>query len=227
MKARAQATAATTSNPAIQAVCGVNLVLTFDISGSVQSQLPAMKVAGTSFVDALAGMRGMIAVTSLATAATVNRDFTPISDATSIKDTINGLSIPSSNNAMYTNWQAGLTEAQTAAGVNPGNGLGTVVIFITDGDPNRIGSGASADTTAAVNAAIPVANAIKGNGTRVFGLSVGTSQDQHNRVQQISGTTKFPDASFLNAITRRAQTTARSTLNSRRSLRTSVAELSR
>ena len=194
----------TKPNPTITPQCGVNLVLTFDVSWSVTSQLDKMKRAGTAFIDALAGTRGKIAITKFATAGSPVREFTSL-DATGVsnlKNAITGLQIPSNSRDYYTNWLDGLTKSQAAAS-GAGNGLGTVVVFITDGNPNTIDTSKpgefenSGNYNAGAAPAITVANSIKDSGIRVFGISVGDDSGQLQRVQKVSGQKIFADNDFL------------------------------
>ena len=88
-----------------------------------------------------------------------------------------------------TNWESALwftnqpvTEIQ--------NGL---VVFITDGDPTRVGTTTStgADFTTATEAAIPKANDLKALGNRVLAVGVGTdiSPASRERLKKVSGPT--------------------------------------
>ena len=201
-------TPATSPNPTIPPTCGLNMVLTFDVSSSTKDSIGDMKTAGKAFVDALAGTGGQIAINSFALNNYEGISFTGLNQAgvNSLKSTITGLETKTGNFEQYTNWERGLNGAKALVDARPNNGLGTVVVFITDGDPNRTAASATnktgeEDYDASANAAVPSANAIKAVPARVFALKVGgDSNAQIARIQKISGSTQFTgNNSFLNS----------------------------
>jgi hypothetical protein len=171
-----------------------------------------VKNAANAFVEALADTGIQAAVTAFSTTA---RDgVVPYQEVTSdnlstFTNWINNRYRP--NGA--TNWQDGLLQVNrvsTQFGVAPAD----LVVFVTDGDPNRYNEGAgignggpgSGFDQTALNRAVRAANGLKtspispspsGNGSHVFVVGVGPAghpgSDQERRLAAISGTNRFPD----------------------------------
>ena len=77
------------------------------------------------------------------------------------------------------------------------------MVFITDGNPNTIGNGpgnnASPDgSTTAVNPAIAIANGMKTDGTKMFGIAVGGSINL-NPIKAITNETAYNGSNFPTA----------------------------
>ena len=158
------------TNPSLNGACGLNIALVLDDSASIGGNLSTMKTDFITFINnLLPSTPTEFSVTYFNTTATVVQSFT--STLTSVTTAVNG--VPSANN--YTNWQQGLTKAQSTF---PGaQGKPNLIIFASDGLPNRYnspaqGSGSNIDQTA-FNAAVTQANAIKNSGTRIVTLGIG------------------------------------------------------
>ena len=109
-----------------------------------------------------------------ATLATVRLNFT--GNETTITDEIN--EPREQPGGQYTNWQQGLLEDH---GLFPNRDNPDLVIFASDGNPNRIGDPASSvNESEAVAAAVTVANAIKSGGTRILTIGIGSGLDTAN-----------------------------------------------
>jgi len=154
------------TNPTLSQSCGLDIALVLDSSGSISTpELNQMKDAFETFVDTfLPETPTQFSVTDFDDTATMLQGFT--SDTSLINTAIN---TPTSGG--YTNWEQGLLEAQGTFDprLNP-----NLVIFASDGNPNRIGNPTQqVSETEAVNAAMVVANALKNSGTRIIALGIG------------------------------------------------------
>ena len=173
----------TVDNPSLPtSCCGLDIALVIDNSYSIDSsELTQMKNAVKAFVNALSGTPTQFSVTKFATTATVVQGFT--ADTANVISAIDSINVPTS--IVYTNWEDGFVKAQSTFDprTNP-----NLIIFASDGNPNRIGtSGTSAEEPQAVAAAQVVANAIKTSGTRILAIGIGSDLDSAN-LQAISGT---------------------------------------
>ncbi|RIJ69851.1 VWA domain-containing protein [Nakamurella silvestris] len=180
-------------DPPTPAQCGIDVGLVIDLSGSVTKD-PALfeqyRNAASQFVHALAGTPSRVSAYTFATSAGVDAPLPPtaLSTAGGVQAAdvwIAGLT-PSADNA--TNWDLGLRQV-TASGDIP-----DVVLFLTDGDPNRYGDPPVGDGTKLhlpdLEQAIASANGLKAAGSRVVAVGIGGSVDgadgQH-RLSLISG----------------------------------------
>ncbi|SDS81547.1 LPXTG-motif cell wall anchor domain-containing protein/conserved repeat domain-containing protein [Paraoerskovia marina] len=163
------------NNPPATQQCGLDAALLLDVSGSVSGDLPQLKTAASSMVDALVGTPSQLALhtfnnqsPSSATGG-VNaplRNVSTSGDAQAIKNDINGLSANSG-----TNWDQGLWGLVGIADTLD------VVIVITDGNPTFYGPSAEGPGSYTrfreVENSIFSANALKAEGARIITLGVG------------------------------------------------------
>ncbi|HOA18354.1 MAG TPA: VWA domain-containing protein, partial [bacterium] len=169
------------SNPPLSQACGLDIALVIDNSTSISStEMTQIKNAMTAFVNALNGTPTWFSVTKFATTASVSQTFT--GNLTSVKSAINAIPVGGG----FTNWQDGLTKAQST--FDPRSTKPNLIIFASDGNPNRTGpTGTSVDESVAVANAVVVADSIKTGGTRILALGVGADLDTANMIA-ISGT---------------------------------------
>ncbi len=166
------------ANPTLAQACGLDIALVLDVSGSIDSgELTAMKNAFKGFVDALDGTPTQFSVTKFDTTAQVLQSFTSDFALTKTK-------IDSASGGNYTNWQDGLIKARST--YDPRAGKPNLIIFASDGNPNRIGNGANATEAVAVNAAVGEANTAKNSSIRVLALGIGNELSVEN-LKAISG----------------------------------------
>jgi hypothetical protein len=173
--------ASSLDNPAPPTTCGLRFALLFDLSTSVSTpvnNLPALKAAGTDFVDALTGTPSSVAVYTFGTtapASAANGTLEPTSVSTAdgaaiVNARINSLTVPAGS---ATNWDAGVWQIAAEDSFDKYN----VVIVLTDGNPNRYGptgSGTNVNTRFIdVENGIFSANALKNDGTRVAAVGIG------------------------------------------------------
>jgi hypothetical protein len=187
--------ASSLDNPSVPAICGLRYALVFDLSTSVSTpvnNLPALKAAGTDFVDSLTGTPSSVAVYTFGTTApadgsAANATLEPTSVSTAggaatVNSKIGGLTVPA---RAATNWDAGLWQVSAEDLDDAYN----VVIVLTDGNPNRYGqSGAGTNINTRfidVENGIFSANALKNDGTRV--IAVGINNAATDNLAAISG----------------------------------------
>jgi hypothetical protein len=209
-------TVPTAGNAGLKASCGLNVALVLDESSSIASIMNATDAtqrAARAFVAALTGTGSSLMLTSFSVLARRGpfATFTPVTTTTAATfDSwigTNGNSgstqggqagyNPAATGRGGTNWQQGLLYSGTTTGVHP-----PLMVFVTDGDPNRYGnpaqgSGAAA-TPIALNQAVTAANTVKGQGTHIFAVGVGPAATggvdaaSGRRVRAISGNRAFP-----------------------------------
>ena len=162
-------------NPPLGQSCGLDVALVLDSSGSISTtELTQMKDAFESFVSAfLPETPTQFSVTDFDTTASVLQSFTD--------DTVLiNLAINSPTSGGSTNWEDGLLKAQDTLAASRGD-VPNLVVFASDGNPNRLGTaGTSATEAEAVQAAVLVANDIKTAGTRIITLGIGNDLDAAN-----------------------------------------------
>lgn len=177
-----------TPNPSLSQSCGLDIALVIDNSTSIDSdELTQMKNAMTSFTGALNGTPTQFSVTKFGNIANIIRSFT--SSISDVNTAINSITVPVNIN--YTNWQDGLIKAQNT--FDPRTDKPNLVIFASDGNPNRTGtSGTSVNESQAVADAVVVANSLKSSGTRIIALGIGNDLNINN-LKAISGPTVGTD----------------------------------
>ncbi len=173
-------------NPILSQACGLDIALVLDSSGSIDSsELSAMKTAFNAFVDALLpGTPTQFSVTDFDSTAAVLQTFS--GDVTTVKNAIN---TPSSGGS--TNWEDGLIKAQSTL---PNRSNPDLVLFASDGNPNRVDNGSTVSEAQAVAEAVLIANTLKTSGVRIIALGIGDGLDVNN-LKAISGPTVGTDLS--------------------------------
>ncbi len=167
------------TNPPLGQFCGLDIALVLDNSTSISSgELTQMKAAMTAFTSAFNGTPTEFSVSRFATTASVVQSFT--SNITAVNAAING--IPSGGG--YTNWEDGLFKGQSTLTNRPT--YPDLMIFASDGNPNRVDNGTDASESQAVSEAKIIANNIKTAGVRILALGIGDELDTPN-LQTISG----------------------------------------
>ena len=132
------------SNPSLSRACGLDIALVIDNSTSISTtELNQMKSAMTGFTSALSGTPTQFSVTRFATTGSVVQAFT--GNIGNVNSAISGIPVDGG----FTNWQDGLTKAKSTL---PNRSNPDLVIFASDGNPNRTGaSGTSVAESVAVN----------------------------------------------------------------------------
>ena len=200
---------AAVENPPLTNSCGLDIALVLDTSTSIDStELGQMKTAFHGFVDALNPVTPTwFSVTYFSTLGHVNQAFTSsASTANTAIDTV----VAGGN----TNWEDGLLKAQSTFSPEPRAGAANVIVFASDGQPNRVGtSGTSASTAAAVAAAVAQADLIKASGTRIITLGIGIGSGSSGaaniaNMKAISSDDAYYDASSFSTLSSALQTIA-------------------
>jgi hypothetical protein len=170
-------------NPALTSQCGLDLALILDASGSIgETGIANLKLASDAFVDSLADTGSKVSVTSFATSSpgVGGSNLAPVALTSANLTTIKA-SYKDLLSSGMTNWQDGFLKSQASFGGFAPADAPDLAILITDGNPNTINNPnpppdykSSYDASPeAVNAAIAVANQMKGKGVHMFGIAVG------------------------------------------------------
>ena len=173
------------NDPPAVTLCGLNIALVLDQSGSMAgAKQTALKAAALDTINALTGTPSTVAIytfssgtgPSVAKTSTINA-----ASAQPLINFINNLPAPSGS----TNWDQGL--AQVGTGFDQ-------VIFLTDGAPtiSRIGGNGSASRFTEVEQGIFSGNGIKAGGTRVVAVGIGLNGGGDN-LRAVSGPTQNQD----------------------------------
>ena len=165
-------------NPQLAASCGTDIALVIDGSGSIDStEYAQMQAAFVSFVQAfLPETPTQFGLVEFASTAVLRLNFS--GTETTITSEINEARVQPGG--QYTNWQQGLIKAHD---LFPNRDKPDLIIFASDGTPNRIGDpSSSASESVAVAAAVTVANDIKSDGIRIITIGIGDALDTNNLI---------------------------------------------
>ncbi|MBD8021168.1 VWA domain-containing protein [Brevibacterium gallinarum] len=170
-----------------------------DLSNSLtDADVEKSKEAAKGVVDTLTGTPSSVGVQTFATFAPAgNNADIPVTgiaeagNAADVKNRIDGLTRPASNDG-GTNWDRGIAQAQ-------GKGY-DAVFFVTDGKPTAYGTPGEGNNTDRgaqfdqidLDTAITSANGVKGEGTKMVGIAVGSDPTVENIVK-ISGPNENSD----------------------------------
>ncbi len=157
-------------NPSLGQSCGLDVALVIDNSTSISAgELSTMKTAMTAFTSAFSGTPTQFSVTRFATTGAVLQGFT--ANTAAVNTAINSIPVGGG----FTNWEDGLLKAQST--FDPRPTVPNMVIFASDGNPNRVDNGTDVSEAQAVNEAILVANALKQSPTSAHMLALGIGND--------------------------------------------------
>lgn len=186
-------------NPSLPDRCGLNLGIVLDQSNSLtDADVEKSKEAAKGVVDTLTGTPSSVGVQTFATFSPAgdNADIPVTSiaesgNAAGVKDRIDGLTRPARSDG-GTNWDRGIAQAQGKSY--------DAVLFVTDGKPTAYGTPGEGDNTDRgsrfdqidLDTAITSANGVKGEGTKMVGIAVGSEPTIENIVQ-ISGPNENSD----------------------------------
>ena len=156
------------------------------------SERDQVKAAATAFIDGLDNTKSSARILQFSTTSEELQSRVPIqgTDKTKLLDAIDTKYYANGSVAGdFTNWQMPLWQTgQEAPPLEDG-----LVVFVTDGDPNRVGGfdgkpiGAPG-TDASADASIQYANDLKAAGNRVIAVGVGlTGPGSQTRLTKISG----------------------------------------
>lgn len=183
-------------NPPLPDQCGLDVALILDLSGSVGGNLPDLKGAADTFVDALTGTPSRMSLFSFAAlspaaGATANypehRPVSTTADATAFKSLYAGWTVGGG-----TNWDRGIAAPAEASQAYD------LAVIITDGNPTYYadptqGNGSTTRFREIENG-IFSANALKARGTRLLAVGVGAGVSDAGaalNLQSVSGTEEY------------------------------------
>jgi Mg-chelatase subunit ChlD len=157
--------AAPAAGQANGASCGLDVALVVDSSGSIDdAELGLMKDAFGGFVDAfLPQTPTQMAVVEFDRVGRVLQDFT--SDSGALKDALGLL-----ESDRRTNWQDALLVAR---GLFPNRAVPDLIVFASDGRPNKVNGSKVFDRAAGLAAAVVEADAAKAAGARIIAIGIG------------------------------------------------------
>jgi uncharacterized repeat protein (TIGR01451 family) len=193
-------------NPNLPPRCGIDVMLVLDESGSIGSsgQTENVRNATRAFLSALAGTGASVSIVDFSTTAARPVPYTTVTAAT-IASTFEPYLVNNYNPNGWTNWEAAFQKVREA---NTQGTLADLVVFITDGDPTARNTATGQQTgltEGAIEAMTPAAeqaDLVKGQGSHVFALGVGsavTKPTSARRLTAISGFDRYPDADFEEA----------------------------
>ena len=199
----ASSTPAGDGNPDLPAVCGLDVTLILDDSGSISSsEADQVRTAASTFASALDGTPSRVKVDVFSSRAqgvssggslTSNLGNVVFRDPSLYTDPTSGAGDGG------TNWDDGLEVARRSSG-----GPGDLVVFITDGDPtyrnedepdghanagnHSLDGDGNTVSAANLSAAVYEADAIKASGAHMFGIGVGlTDANSEQRLNDVTG----------------------------------------
>lgn len=201
------------TNPDLVKACGIDILVTLDASGSIESSHATddVKNAFRAFTSALKNTGSRIAVSQFSTVATLplGTDYTTVTDQT-IKSKFDPY-INSYKPNGSTNWEDGFRVDRYLL-PRPSQQTPHLVVFITDGDPNKIINSkvtydpgnpstsaneyehkvplnsdevSDASNTDAKNAAVSNSNGMKTVGSHVLVIAVGNGLNSSSSLQRI------------------------------------------
>ncbi|MBT8198159.1 MAG: VWA domain-containing protein, partial [Acidimicrobiia bacterium] len=186
------------TNPNLGRSCGARVIFILDESSSIYAEGATEDVrdAAEAFFTALADTGSELAVIEFAGAARLVIPYTEITNGTGgtldtvFRDYLTNDYFPLG----VTNWQAPLQIAET---LNDGpDGVADLVLIFTDGNPNTNEDGFVGEVPALASA-LPVADAVKAQGSHMFGVGVGGLDLTVENLIAITGPDEWPAASIL------------------------------
>ncbi|WP_105186316.1 VWA domain-containing protein [Micropruina glycogenica] len=184
------------TNPTLPTSCGLDVALLLDLSGSVGSQVTALRGAADTLVNALQGTPSRMSLFSFSGGTPADNASQNYPALTSVATAAQGTAFKARYSTWTagggTNWDVGLAAVANATDVPD------IVIIITDGNPTFYNNPASGpgDFTRLreVENGIFSANAIRSQGARVIALGVGAGVSDSATAQNlaaISGPTAY------------------------------------
>jgi hypothetical protein len=169
--------------------CGVDVALVVDESSSVERSHGTDEVIEgiRQWLGAVADSGVQVALIEFSDAARIEvGEYTLVTPA-SIAGTFNPYLAVGYDPGGTTNWDAALEAVRTLPQPD-------VVLFLTDGAPNRYSGGVG--STASLNAALQESAALKALGTTIFGIGVGDASYYKtvDAIADLSGQAEWPDA---------------------------------
>lgn len=185
-------TATTDANPTLPTdICGLDIAIVMDQSWSLtNNQMSLQKIAFKRMIRAFAGTPTQFSITKFSNNAQVVQEFTD--NTADLVAAING--IANNSPSGESNRDIWLIRAQNR--FDPRAASPDVIIFATDGHPNRFktdnnpskqcDANSSAPCDQAYNHAINAANLAKADGVRVLGIGLGLDTTVQNNLKLVT-----------------------------------------
>jgi uncharacterized protein YegL len=169
-------------NPGFPESCTMDVALVLDASGSINgAELLEMQDAMKLLVGALLTANSEFAVVEFASTASV------IGGWSGEQATVDGWidDVGDDDLGDFTNWHDALVDARSQ--LPNRDGVDDLIIFASDGEPNRVGDPAvEVSEDAAVAAAVAQANLAKADGVHILAIGIGVADETN--LQALSGT---------------------------------------
>jgi hypothetical protein len=176
--ASASPAAAAAGNPPWPRSCPLRVSLVLDLSGSMQPVVGPLRKASKNLVDSLRGSSSEVTVIGFASDAWTIAAAADVKNDTSrqaLKRELGDLDVV--NGA--TNWQQALRAAEAARA--------QLVVMVTDGYPNAIGSPPVQNDSGSLEPAGAVADRMRENGTRIVVIAMAQGAVAPTNLARISG----------------------------------------
>ena len=186
-------------NPNLAPVCGIDVMLVLDESGSIGNNAQNVRDAARAFLDALSGTGSSVSIVDFSTTARQQVPYTTVT-----QDSITKVFVPYLKNGYapngWTNWEAAFQVVKQANATRGGT-KADMVFFITDGDPTAHNTatgtvtGLTEGDATALRRAAAEADLVKAQGSHVLAMGVGaavTQDDSARRLTAISGFDRYP-----------------------------------
>jgi uncharacterized repeat protein (TIGR01451 family) len=186
-------------NPNLEPVCGIDVMLVLDESGSIGANAQKVRDAARAFLDALAGTGSSVSIVDFSTTARQQVPYTTVT-----QDSIAQVFAPYLKNGYvpngWTNWEAAF-QVVKQANATPGGPTADTVFFITDGDPTAHNTptgtvtGLTEGDATALRRAAAEADLVKAQGSHVLAMGVGaavTRETSARRLTAVSGFDRYP-----------------------------------
>jgi von Willebrand factor type A domain len=170
--------AAEGENPPWPHGCPLRVSLVLDLSGSMRAVAGPLREASKDLVDSLRGSSSEVTVIGFASDAWTVAQAADVKDEDAreaLKDKLNDVKVVDG----ATNWQQALVAAEAARA--------QLVVMVTDGYPNAIGSPPVQDNVGSLEPAGVVADRLRRNGTRIVVIAMGQGAADPANLARISG----------------------------------------
>ena len=177
--------------------CGGTVTVVLDTSSSIPAQGGATSLvnAALGFIDAFSGTPTYLRIVGFdvsaysffpTTAGAYVNILNPSTDLTAMRTKVDNQDLSTARWGSGTNWEDGLWQAFRSNSGTPFSQLPELVVFISDGEPNRNRTNIPNDGDARFNTtdlsrAVTAANYGRGTGARIVGILVGSDASTTNQ----------------------------------------------
>ena len=194
-------------NPDLPPRCGIDVMLVLDESGSIASSgaTESVRDASRAFLTALSGTGASVSIVDFSTTAARPVGYTTVTEE-SIDDVFEPYLRDGYRPNGWTNWEDAFAAVRAANTQGP---VADLVVFMTDGDPTARDdpprppvTGLTPGEAEALRRAALQADLVKGQGSHVLALGVGsavTTPSSARRLSAVSGFDQLPPSQFEQA----------------------------